>query len=74
MALKPPPLTEHVGTNAEQFNLMGQTILNLINMANHLEKRINGLEADLASLEVIDEDQPATPEKAPAARKTTPAK
>lgn len=69
MALQAPALTEHVGANAEQFNLMGQTILNLVNMANHLEKRINGLEAELASLEVVD-DQPAQPAKAPAARKT----
>lgn len=70
MALQAPELTEHVGANAEQFNLMGQTILNLVNMANHLEKRINGLEAELASLEVVDETSPAQPAKAPAARKT----
>ena len=69
MALTAPPLTEHVGTNAEQLNLMAVTILNLVNMANRLERRVDALEADLASLEVVD-DQPATAVKAPAARKT----
>lgn len=70
MALTPPALTEHVGTNAEQFNLMAVSILNLVNFTNHLEGELKAVKAELASLEVVDEPAPA----ATSTRKTTPAK
>lgn len=76
MALTPPPLTEHVGSNAEQFNLMAVTILNLVGFANHLEKKLAEVTAELASLEVVDADPAAekVPAKAPAAARKTSAK
>lgn len=70
MALESPALTEHVGSNAAQFNLMGTSILDLIGFTNFLERKIEALEAELASLEIVNEPAPA----APSTRKTTPAK
>lgn len=70
MALEIPALTEHVGSNAAQLNLMAVSILNLVNFTNHLEGQLEAVKAELASLEVVDE--PAT--AAASTRKTTPAK
>lgn len=70
MALETPALTEHVGSNAAQFNLMAVSILNLVNFTNHLEGELKAVKAELASIEAVDVPAPA----ATSTRKTTPAK
>lgn len=70
MALEAPALTEHVGSNAAQFNLMAVTILNLVNFTNHLEGELKAIRAELASLKAVNPHAPA----ATSTRKTTPAK
>lgn len=70
MALEAPALTEHVGANAAQLNLMAVTILNLVNFTNHLEGELAAVKAELASIEVVEAPAPA----AASTRKTTPAK
>lgn len=70
MALDKPALTEHVGSNAAQFNLMAVAILDLIGFTNHLERELKAVKAELASIEVADVPAPA----AASTRKTTPAK